>query len=132
LQRDGFLGKLENSIQLLFRRYPMSLHPSPIGRIPAETMRVAQAAFPRGTVITRLRDEFADLYRDEDFAALYPRRGQPALAPWRLSLVTVLQFLEHLSDRQAADAVRSRIDWKYALDLTLDDPGFHFTVPFKT
>lgn len=106
----------------------MSLHPCPIGRIPAETMRVAQAAFPRGTVVTRLRDEFADLYRDEDFAALYPRRGQPALAPWRLALVTVLQFLEHLSDRQAADAVRSRIDWKYALGLTLDDPGFHFSV----
>lgn len=60
----------------------------------------------RGTVVTRLRDEFADLYRDEDFAALYPRRGQPVLAPWRLSLVTVLQFLEHLSDLQAADTVR--------------------------
>ena len=106
----------------------MSLHPKPIGRIPAETVRVARAAFPRGTVVTRLRDEFADLYRDEDFAALYPRRGQPALAPWRLALVTVLQFLEHLSDRQAADAVRSRIDWKYALGLKLDDPGFHFSV----
>ena len=106
----------------------MSLHPSPIGRIPAETVRVARAAFPRGTVVTRLRDEFADLYRDEDFAALYPRRGQPALAPWRLALVTVLQFLEHLSDRQAADAVRSRIDWKYALGLKLDDPGLHFSV----
>jgi transposase len=106
----------------------MSLHPSPIGRIPAETMRVAHAAFPRGTVVTRLRDEFANLYCDEDFAALYPRRGQPGLAPWRLSLVTVLQFLEHLSDRQAADAVRSRIDWKYALGLKLDDPGFHFSV----
>ena len=106
----------------------MSLHPRPIGRIPAETMRVARAAFPHGTVVTRLRDEFANLYSDEDFAALYPRRGQPGLAPWRLSLVTVLQFLEHLSDRQAADAVRSRIDWKYALGLKLDDPGFHFSV----
>jgi transposase len=79
-------------------------------------------------VVTRLRDEFADLYCDEDFAALYPRRGQPGLAPWRLALVTVLQFLEHLSDRQAADAVRSCIDWKYALGLKLDDPGFHFSV----
>jgi transposase len=75
-----------------------------------------------------LRDEFAGLYRDEDFESLYPRRGQPGLAPWRLALVTVFQFLEHLSDRQAADAVRSRIDWKYALSLELDDPGFHFSV----
>lgn len=106
----------------------MSLHPRPIGRIPAETMRVARAAFPRGTVVTRLRDEFAELYCDEDFAAVYPRRGQPGLAPWRLALVTVMQFLEHLSDRQAADAVRSRIDWKYALGLRLDDSGFDFSV----
>ena len=77
---------------------------------------------------TRLRDEFSALYRDEDFRDLYPARGQPGLAPWRLALVTVLQFLEHLSDRQAADAVRARIDWKYALGLELTDPGFHFSV----
>lgn len=106
----------------------MSLHSNPIGEIPAETVRVARAAFPKGTVVTRLRDEFTNLYCDKDFEALYPRRGQPALAPWRLALVTVFQFLEHLSDRQAADAVRSRIDWKYALSLELDDPGFHFSV----
>jgi transposase len=85
----------------------MSLHPNPIGEIPAETVRVARAAFPKGTVVTRLRDEFTELYCDKDFETLYPRRGQPALAPWRLALVTVFQFLEHLSDRQAADAVRS-------------------------
>lgn len=106
----------------------MSLHPSQIGTVPAETARVAAAAFPHGTVATRLRDEFAALYEDEDFRALYPARGQPALAPWRLALVTVFQFLEHLSDRQAADAVRARIDWKYALGLELTDPGFHFSV----
>lgn len=106
----------------------MSLHLSRIGEVPAETARVAALAFPRGTVATRLRDEFAALYEDEDFAALYPARGQPGLPPWRLALVTVLQFLEHLSDRQAADAVRARIDWKYALGLELTDPGFHFSV----
>src|SRR4051812_15519641 len=103
----------------------MSLRPEPIGTIPAETARVARAAFPKGTVVMRLRDEFGALYEDGDFAALYPSRGQSGLPPWRLALVTVLQYLEHLSDRQAADAVRARIDWKYALGLELTDPGFH-------
>jgi transposase len=106
----------------------MSLHPEPIGTIPAETARVARAAFPKGTAVMRLRDEFGALYEDEDFAALYPSRGQSGLPPWRLALVTVLQFLQHLSDRQAADAVQARIDWKYALGLELTDPGFHFSV----
>jgi transposase len=85
----------------------MSLHPDLIGEIPAETACVAHAAFPKGNVAMRLREEFDALYQDEDFQALYPNRGQPALAPWRLALVTIFQFLEHLSDRQAADAVRA-------------------------
>jgi transposase len=106
----------------------MSLHPTLISEIPMETVRIARAAFPKGTLVTQLRDEFSDLYKDEDFKALYPTRGQSSLAPWRLALVTVFQFLEHLSDRQAADAVRARIDWKYALGLELTDPGFHFSV----
>ena len=105
----------------------MSLHPEPIGEVPGETARVARGAFPKGTMVTRLRDEFSALYEDDDFRKLYPARGQPGLAPWRLALVTVFQFLEHLSDRQAADAVRARIDWKYALGLELTDPGFHFS-----
>ena len=78
----------------------MSLRPEPVGEIPAETARVARAAFPKGTVVTRLRDAFDALYEDEDFRSLYPARGQPGLPPWRLALVTVFQFLEHLSDRQ--------------------------------
>src|SRR4051794_18262597 len=106
----------------------MSLRPEPVGEIPAETVRVARAAFPKGTLVTRLRDEFSALYQDEDFRGLYPARGQSGLPPWRLALVTVFQFLEHLSDRQAADAVRARIDWKYALGLELTDPGFHCSV----
>ena len=106
----------------------MSLKPQPIGEIPTETARVARAAFPKGTVITKLRDEFNALYDDEDFKTFFPKRGQPALSPWRLALVTIFEFLENLSDRQAADAVRARIDWKYALGLELIDPGFHFSV----
>ena len=106
----------------------MSLRPTPVDAVPIETARVAKAAFPKGTLVMRLREEFAVLFEDADFCALYPSRGQPGLAPWRLALVTVFQFLEQLSDRQAADAVRARIDWKYALGLELTDPGFHFSV----
>ena len=76
----------------------------------------------------RLRDELGAIYEDRAFAELFPSRGQRAEAPWRLAVVTVLQFVEGLSDRQAADAVRSRIDWKYALGLELSDPGFDHTV----
>jgi transposase len=106
----------------------MSLHPQEIPPIPEETRRIAQAAFPRGNVYMRLRDELGTIYEDHLFAALYPARGQPAESPWRLALTTVMQFAEGLSDRQAADAVRSRIDWKYALSLELSDPGFNHTV----
>lgn len=96
--------------------------------VPEETIRAARAAFPEGNRYLALRDALGPIYADEDFADLYPHRGQPALAPWRLALVTVFQFMEHLSDRQAADAVRSRIDWKYALGLRLTDPGFDHSV----
>ena len=76
----------------------------------------------------QVADRLGTIYQDAQFAALFPRRGQPAEAPARLALVTVLQFAEGFSDRQAADAVRSRIDWKYVLGLELADPGFHHTV----
>jgi transposase len=76
----------------------------------------------------QLRDTLGSIYPDEQFADLLPTHGQPAEAPWRLALVTIFQFMEHLTDRQAADAVRSRLDWKYALSLELTDPGFDHTV----
>ncbi len=106
----------------------MSLQPGPVPPVPAETARVARAAFPKGTAFMRMRDEFGAIYEDAAFAPLFPARGQPAEAPWRLALVTVFQFAEDLSDRQAADAVRGRIDWKYALSLDLVDPGFDASV----
>lgn len=90
----------------------MSLHPQAIAPIPEETSRVAHAVFPKGNVYMKLRDELGTIYQDHDFADLFPRRGQPAEAPWRLALVTVIQYAEGLTDRQAADAVRSRIDVK--------------------
>jgi transposase len=106
----------------------MAMHPSLIDPVPEETARVARAAFRKGTLLMRVRDEIGVLYDDTMFAALYGARGQSAIAPWRLALVTLFQFLENLSDRQAAEAVRSRIDWKYALSLELTDPGFNFSV----
>ena len=102
----------------------MSLRPQPTVSIPEETRRVAQAAFPKGTLCLRIADELGGLYRDDQFAELFPTRGQPAASPARLALASVLQYVEGLSDRQAADAVRGRIDWKYALALELTDPGF--------
>ncbi len=102
----------------------MSLHPHKPDPVPEPTARVARAAFPHGNAYLRIRDELNTIYEDEQFQHLFPSRGRPAESPWRLALVTVFQFAEHLSDRQAADAVRARIDWKYALALALDDPGF--------
>ena len=104
------------------------MRPFPFPPVPDETAAVARAAFRKGNRCVRLRDELGALYEDADFAALFPARGRRALPPWRLALVTVLQFLEGLSDRQAAEAVRSRIDWKYALALELTDPGFDRSV----
>ena len=106
----------------------MSLHPQDPPAVPEETCRVARAAFPKGTLCLRIADALGPVYQDRQFAALFPRRGQPAAAPGRLALAVVLQFVENLSDREAADAVRGRIDWKYALGLALTDPGFDHTV----
>ena len=106
----------------------MSMYTRELGSIPEETVRIAHAACPKGTVAMRLRDELGELYQDEHFASLYPVEGQPAYAPWRLALVTVLQYTEGLTDRQAANAVRERIDWKYSLGLDLTDTGFDFSV----
>ena len=104
------------------------MQPKGSGEIPAETVRVARAAFPKGSLAIRVRDELGPLFRDEEFADLFPARGRPAWSPGGLALVSVLQFVEGLTDWQAAEAVRARIDFKYALGLALDDPGFDFSV----
>src|SRR5499426_4527801 len=106
----------------------MSLKPSTLQTIPEETIRIARAAFRHGNAYLTLRDALGTIFTDEDFAPLFPACGQPGLAPWRLALVTIMQFRENLADRQAAEAVRARIDWKYLLGLELTDPGFDFSV----
>ncbi|MBN1566174.1 MAG: IS1182 family transposase [Anaerolineae bacterium] len=106
----------------------MSLKMSPILEVPELTAQIAWAAFPNGNNYMQMRDELGVFYADHQFVDLFSYTGQPAIAPWRLALVTLMQFAENLTDRQAADAVRGRIDWKYALGLEMTDPGFHYSV----
>jgi transposase len=106
----------------------MSLKPFSAGVVPERTATVARRAFPKGSLCIRIFDELGTIFQDQDFADLYSQHGQPGQPPFRLALVTVLQFIEGLSDRGAADAVRGRIDWKYLLCLELDDPGFDHSV----
>lgn len=106
----------------------VSLRPKSHQRIPARTVRTARVACPKGTPAMLIRDRLDVLFEDEEFTDLYPDDGRPGLSPGQLALVSVLQFAESLSDRAAADAVRTRIDWKYALGLELEDPGFDHSV----
>jgi transposase len=96
--------------------------------VPELTARVARRAFPRGAVAMRMRDCLGPIFEDAQFADLFAQRGHPSLSPGRLALVSMLQYAENLTDRQAADAVRARLDWKYALSLPLTDPGFDSSV----
>jgi transposase len=96
--------------------------------VPEETSRVAWEIFPEGNLYMQWYETFGTLFEDQEFAALFSTEGQPALSPMRLCLVLLLQFAEGLSDRQAAEAVRTRIDWKYLLCLELTDTGFHYSV----
>jgi transposase len=93
--------------------------------VPTMTAGVAWAAFPNGCLAMRIRDALGELaLEDVEFAGSSVVEGRPAASPARLALVSVLQFVEGLSDCQATDAVRGRIDWKYALGLELADTGF--------
>ncbi len=106
----------------------MSLQREEIGSVPEETARVARASFPKGNRYMRLRDALGTIFDESEFADLFGRRGKPAEIPWRLGLVCITQYMENLTDRQAADAVRARMDLKYLLGLELTDPGFDFSV----
>jgi transposase len=106
----------------------MSLQMKPGSTVPEETARVVRAAFPKGNSYMTLRDELEMIYADRLFASPFPKVGQPAESPGCLAVVSIFQFTEGLFDRQAADAVRSRIDWKYLLGLELTDPGFDFSI----
>ncbi|WP_248869304.1 transposase [Streptomyces cavourensis] len=106
----------------------MSLRPRSGEHVPSPTAQIARASNPDGTTAMWVRDRLEGLWCDEDFADWYPRDGRPGLSPAQLATVCVLQFLLGRSDRQAAEAVRCRIDFKYSMAMELDDPGFHHSV----
>ena len=106
----------------------MSMRPRVLAEVPEQTAAVARAVFRKPTLAMRVRDELGQVFTDEAFLDAFGIRGRPGISPGQLVMVTVLQFAENLTDRQAADAVRSRIDWKYGLGLELTDPGFDFSV----
>ena len=106
----------------------MSLHSHIIAPVPEETVRVARAAFPKGIPISPCGMRSARSSRMRTLPPCSLTMAHPGLPPWRLALVTIMQFRENLADRQAAEAVRARIDWKYLLRLELTDPGFDFSV----
>jgi transposase len=109
----------------------VSMQPRSRVEIPEQTVLVARAAFPNGSVAMSARDRLGEVFTDEQFAAAFGVRGAPAELPGGLALVTVLQFVENLTDRQAAQMVARAIDWKYALGLELTDAGFDASVLSK-
>ena len=124
VQSAGVAGALmEASWDIEAGHVPAPASPFPV---PDDTAEVVRRAFPRGNPLLSLRDKLGPVFDDGHFAQLFPNKGQPAEAPWRLALVTLLQFAEDLSDRQAADAVRSRR--RYLLCPPLADAGFDSTV----
>jgi transposase len=107
----------------------MTIQPHNRREIPEQTQLIARQVFPKGNVYLQLRDEFGELYEDAQFVDLFcATSGQRGYSPGQLALVIVLQFMENLTDRQAAESVRSRIDWKYLLGLDLTDTGFDYSI----
>jgi transposase len=104
----------------------MSVQPQPWPEPAPEIAAAVRAAYRRREppLPVTVRDRLGELFPDAEFAPAFGVRGRPGWSPGRLALVTVLQMVENLTDRQAADAVRDKISWKYALGLDLDDEGF--------
>lgn len=108
--------------------FPMSLKCKPIAPIPPDTQALGGRLLAPSDPYRLIGEQLADFVCDSDFVDLYADEGKPAESPALLAMVTVFQFMENLSDRQAAAMVVKRIDWKYALHLALTDDGFNYSV----
>ena len=96
--------------------------------MPSETERIGRGLLAKDSAYRLIGDKLFAVLNERDFADLYPSAGQPGISPVILAFVTVFQFIEKLPDRQAAEMLRLRLDWKYALHLPLEYEGFHFSV----
>src|SRR5215211_8252993 len=96
--------------------------------MPEETGRIGKLLLRDNDPYRLIGDQLFAKWKEEEFADLYSREGKPGYSPVILAFVSVFQFMERLADRQAAQAVRMRLDWKYALHLPLEDSGFDFSV----
>jgi IS5 family transposase len=108
----------------------MSVQPAPWPQPSKEIVAAVRGMYQgrRAPLPVMIRDELGEVFADAAFAAAFGVRGRPGWSPGRLVLVTALQFVENLTDRQAAEAVRVRIDWKYCLGLDLVDEGFDHSI----
>jgi transposase len=108
----------------------MSMRPQPWPEPSEEIAAAVRAMYPGRKVPlpVAIRDQLGEVFTDEEFGAAFAARGKPGWSPGRLALVTVLRMAENLTDRQAVEAVREKISWKYALGMTLSDPGFDASV----
>lgn len=101
--------------------------PEPVPEIAA-AIRAMYSGRREVPLAVQVRDQLGELFSDAEFADAFGIRGRPGFSPGLLAMITVLQKAEDLTDRQAADEVRTNLAWKYALGLELTDPGFDHTV----
>lgn len=95
--------------------------------IPEATRAVVEQFLSEDSVYWLVGQEGDQIIRDADFEDMYSDEGRPGINPVVLSFVTVFQYLEKLPDRRAAEMVRVRLDWKYALRQELDWSGFNYS-----
>jgi transposase len=96
--------------------------------MPEETGRIGKMLLEENDPYRLSGDQLFEKWKEEEFADLYSSEGKPGYSPVILAFVSVFQCMERLADRQAAQALRMRLNWKHALHLPLEDAGFDFSV----
>jgi len=96
--------------------------------MPADTEAVGKVILEENSAYRLIGEKLFDKFHEQDFVDFYSVEGKPGISPVILAFVTVFQFMEKLPDRQAAESLRMRMDWKYALHLSLAYEGFDYSV----